>query len=136
MKSPWLGGFYEHLIQVLKRVLHKLLRNARLNHEELLIILTDSEFTINSRPFTVKTVHACPDFEVSCPTFECLMRRFGNRLQRFAPNAPTFRQNVRANLSNFIQDLFWCVRYSNEHFKMVEREVFKRRFQDGRRRPC
>ena len=31
-----------------------------------------------------------------------------------------FRQNVRANLSNFIQDLFWHVTFSNEDFKMVE----------------
>ena len=32
-------------------------------------------------------------------------------------------QNVRANLTNFIQDLFWRVRsgeVSNEDFKMVE----------------
>ena len=63
------------------------------------------------------------------------MRRFGSRSQRFALNVPTFRQNVRANLSNFIQDLFWPVRFSNENFKMVELEVFKRRFQDGRGRP-
>ena len=32
----------------------------------------------------------------------------------------TFRQNVRANLTNFIQHLFWRVRFSNEDFKMVE----------------
>ena len=70
--------------------------------------------------FTVKTVHACPNFQVSCPTFECQIRRFGNNLQRFAPNVPTFRQNVRANLSNFIQDLFWHVTFSNEDFKMAE----------------
>ena len=70
---------------------------------------------------TVKTVHACPsNFEVSCPTFECRIRRSGNSLQRFAPNVPTFRPNVRANLTNFIQDLFWRVRFSNEDFKMVE----------------
>ena len=77
-----------------------------------------------------------PNFEVSCPTFECRLWRFGNRLQRFTPNVPTFRQNVRANLSNFIQDLFWRVRFSNENFKMGEREVSKRRFQDGGGRPC
>ena len=59
------------------------------------------------------------EFEVSCPTFECRMRRFGNSLQRFSPNVPTFQQNVRANLTNFIQDLFWRVRFSNEDFKMV-----------------
>ena len=70
---------------------------------------------------TIKTVDACPpNFQVSCPTFKCRMRRFGNNLQRFAPNFPTFRQNVRANLSNFIQDLFWHVTFSNEDFKMVE----------------
>ena len=69
---------------------------------------------------TVKTVHACLNFQVSCQTFECRMPRFGNNLQRFSPNVPTFRQNVRANLSNFIQDLFWHVTFSNEDFKMVE----------------
>ena len=73
------------------------------------------------RGFIVKTVHACPpNFQVSCPTFEYRIRRFGNNLQRFPPNVPTVRQNVRANLSNFIQDLFWHVTFSNEDFKMVE----------------
>ena len=77
--------------------------------------------TVLFADFTVKTVHACPpNFQVSCPTFECRIRRFGNNLQRFAPNVPTFRQNVRANLSNFIQDIFWHVTFSNEGFKMVE----------------
>ena len=71
--------------------------------------------------FTVKTVHAyASNFEVSCPTFECRMQRFGNSLQRFVPNVPTFRKNVRSTLTNFIQNLFWRVRFSNEDFKMVE----------------
>ena len=35
-------------------------------------------------------------------------------------NVPTLPQNVRANLTNFIQDLFGRVRFSNEDFKMVE----------------
>ena len=67
-----------------------------------------------------KRLMRAPNFQVSSPTFEYRMRRFGNNLQRFAPNVPTFRQNVRANLSNFIQDLFWHVTFSNEDFKMVE----------------
>ena len=61
-----------------------------------------------------------PKFEVSCSAIEYRMRRSGNSLQRFAPNVPTFRQNVRANLANFIQDLFWRVRFSNEDIKTVE----------------
>ena len=59
-----------------------------------------------------KRFMCAPNFEVSCPAFEYRMRRFGNSLQRFAPNVPTFRQNVRANLTIFIQDLFWRVRFS------------------------
>ena len=60
------------------------------------------------------------NFEVSCPIFECRMRRSGNSLQRFEPNVPIFQQNVRANLANFIQDLFWSVSFTNEYFKTVE----------------
>ena len=54
-KSPWWGGFYERLIQVVKRVLRKLLRNARLSYEEFLTVLTESECTINSHPLTHMT---------------------------------------------------------------------------------
>ena len=48
------------------------------------------------------------------------MRRSGNSSQRFAPNAPIFQQNVRTNLANFIQDLFWGVSFFNENFKTAE----------------
>ena len=54
-KSPWWGGFYKRLIQVVKRVLRKLLRNARLGYEELLTVLTESECSIHSRPLTHMT---------------------------------------------------------------------------------
>ena len=75
---------------------------------------------MKNKDLTVKTVHECPNFEVSCPTFKCRMRRFGNSLQRFAPNVPTFPQNVRANFTSFFQDLFWRVRFSNQDFRMAE----------------
>ena len=82
---------------------------------------------INTQAITVKTVHACQ------------LRSFLSNLR--VPNAEVWKQvtkigakcynipaDVRANLSNFIQDLFWLVRFSNENFKVVDREVFKGRF--------
>ena len=46
-----------------------------------------------------------------------------NSSQRFAPNVPIFHQNVRPNLANFIQDLFWGVSFSNEDFKTAEEGI-------------
>ena len=48
------------------------------------------------------------------------MRKSGNSPQRFAPNVSIFQKNVRANLANFIQDIFWGMGFSNENIKMIE----------------
>ena len=89
------------------------------------IIRDFNSFSIGSVSLVSKILQSkrfmrAPNLEISCATFECRMRRFGNSLQRFAPNVPTSRQNVRANLTNFNQDLFWRVRFSNKDFKIVE----------------
>ena len=51
-KAPWWGGFYERMVQLVKRSLRKVLGNARLNYEELMTVLTEVEGTLNSRPLT------------------------------------------------------------------------------------
>ena len=66
-------------------------------------------------------------FLVQPSSAECGGLETGHK--RFAPNVPTLPQNVRANLSNFIQDLFWRVRFSKEIFKMVELEVSNEDFK-------
>ena len=82
-KSPWWGGFYERLIQVVKRVLRKLLRNARLSYEELLTVLTESECTINSRPLTHMT---CDEFDGVPLTPSHLL--YGRRIQSLPDAQP------------------------------------------------
>ena len=52
-KAPWWGRFFERLVKSTKRCLKKILANARLNYEELLLtLLCEVEAVLNSRPIT------------------------------------------------------------------------------------
>ena len=51
-KAPWWGGFYERMVQLVKRRLRKVLGNAKVTYEELSTILTEIEGILNSRPIT------------------------------------------------------------------------------------
>ena len=51
-KAPWWGGFYERMIQSMKRCLKKTIGKAKLTHDELFTALTEVEGIINSRPLS------------------------------------------------------------------------------------
>ena len=51
-KAPWWGGFYERMVQLVKRCLLKVVGQARLSHDELFTILVEVEATLNSRPIS------------------------------------------------------------------------------------
>ena len=42
-KAPWMGGLWERMVRSTKRCLRKVLRNARLNYEELETVLIEIE---------------------------------------------------------------------------------------------
>ena len=44
-RAPWWGGFFERMIQNVKRSLQKTLRNAKLDYDELHTILVKVEGT-------------------------------------------------------------------------------------------
>ena len=48
--APWMGGFYERLVGIVKRSLRKAIGRVCLNSEQLLTMLKEAEAVINSRP--------------------------------------------------------------------------------------
>ena len=50
--APWWGGFYERMVGLVKRSLKKTLGNARLNYEELEVLITQVEASLNNRPLS------------------------------------------------------------------------------------
>ena len=51
-KAPWWGGFWERLIQTVKKSIRKTVGRANLDYDELNTILVEIESIINARPIT------------------------------------------------------------------------------------
>lgn len=51
-RAPWMGGFYERLIGVVKNCIRKVLYKKRITEDELMTILTEVEMRVNNRPIT------------------------------------------------------------------------------------
>ena len=48
-----MGGIFKRIIRCTKRCLRKALGNAKVNYQELLTILKETENVLNNRPLTV-----------------------------------------------------------------------------------
>ena len=110
-KASWTGGVFERLIPSLKRVLKKLLRNARQNYDELLTYITEVECILNSRPLTYLENSDCS--EVLTPSHLCLGKRLLREPQYIEPqgeiSVSTRELNRRARYLQTPLSQFWSV---------------------------
>ena len=51
-RSSWWGGFYEHLVGLVKSCIKKIISRARLSFEELNTVIVDVEGLLNGCPLT------------------------------------------------------------------------------------
>ena len=54
-RAPWWGEFFEHMMQMLKSCLRKLIGQAKFSYEELLTGVAEVKAILNSRPLTYLT---------------------------------------------------------------------------------
>ena len=50
--APWQGGFYERLVGIVKRCLRKGIRCKRLTLDQFIVLLSETEAVVNTRPLT------------------------------------------------------------------------------------
>ena len=71
-KSPWWGGFYERLINIIKNCLKKVIGKSFSNYEEVNTALIDVKQLLNSQPSTYLKED---NIEEALPTFHLLYVR-------------------------------------------------------------
>ena len=75
--APWMGGFYERLVGVVKRSLRKAIDKVCLTIEQLLTFIKEAEAVINSRPLVYVDEDINSKFTLAASHFLTLNPKIG-----------------------------------------------------------
>ena len=128
--APWQGGFFERLVQSVKRCLKKLIGHSRLTFEELLSVLYEIEMILNNRPLTF--VYNELTHEPLTPNHLIYGRQLSYRNMH-----PNIESNVvttenRAKHINVIIEQFWK-QWTKEYLTSL-REYSTKKYRNNRNR--
>ena len=117
-RSPWMAGFYERLVGSVKRCLRKVLANARLSFDEINTVLTEIEFTLNSRPLT----YLYDDLEEVLTPFHLL---FGSRLFSLSEGLVDNEDCEESNTNTICKRFLYLSRKLTHFWNRWRREYLK-----------
>lgn len=125
--SPWMGGVYERLILSIKNCLKRSLYKLVLYRSQLLTVLKEIEFTLNSRPLTYVDSNNC-DFTADILSPFCFLnfRTKNNILENFDCNSRQSLSMLWKSGKNIV-DSFWKIWLFNylTNLREKERNQFK-----------
>uniref|UniRef100_A0A7M6DQ45 Integrase catalytic domain-containing protein n=1 Tax=Clytia hemisphaerica TaxID=252671 RepID=A0A7M6DQ45_9CNID len=124
--APWMGGFWERLVQSVKRPLRKVLSNSTLRFNELLTVLMEIEVMINNRPLT----YVYPEMEEALTPNHLI---FGRRINMVAEKLGerTAQVEKRVQYLETLLEHFWN-RWNKEYLTEL-REHYQQKYM--KRRP-
>ena len=126
--SPWWGGFYERMVQTVKRALRKVLRRTSATYDELLTLVIEIEAVINCRPLCY--LYSDDIEEVLTPSHLLTGRRLLSRAILPTDDVPNETVESLSNRAKYLHTLI--VHYENRWKKEYLTEL--REFQKNKDR--
>ena len=119
--APWWGGFFERMVQQVKRCLRKILFRARVTYDEMATVLTEVENILNNRPLTC-TFNEMSEEEMLTPNHLL----YGRRLVGVNENTDhvTTDINVRHEYLETLITHFWNRWYKEYLSELREKHVY------------
>ena len=120
-RAPWWGGFWEQMVQLVKRCLRKAIGRSTLNYDQLNTVLVEVEAIVNSRPLTYvyddvegvsysispshllygRRIISLPNSEVSTSTYDSLVKKSKQHRHTLSQFLSLWRRMYLINLREY-----------------------------------
>ena len=129
-RSPWWGGFYERMVQIVKRCLKKTMYDQCLNYIQFETLLKKIESRINDRP--LMEIQEDPSQQIITPSFLLLGRKIHETPEQSEETSLETIVPRRIKTMESIYNTFWNTFYKEY---LVNIKDFKHNYDSGNTNP-